>query len=461
MAVSHEPVSLGLYRSVAVAASYSLSLNNDPSSSNPSQKERFYFALESSLQTTIQQHPGLLYGISDEAENGIQLYRQLSKFEKQDILEMVDSRDISLASNKPGNTTHEAVLSKVLGERHGEFFTANKPAWKMIVLEHEIPSSSRKSAESALQRLDIVFLAHHALADGMSGIPFHASLMANFPSISTSTSAPTWPMILNDLRPAPPQVEESIEFSPCDCEICSSRSTDDRPVWAGPRIPSLPIVSFQSMARIVTISPKDLLDVLRRCKQAKATLTTYLHALICASLVRRIEEDVPGIRASTPFSLRKHTKTSDDDIVDHASNVTCYVSRAQLNKLAACEAGSVTEEQHIGDLAQFFRREIVSKVNQFPHGDMIAKISQVTDFDFASFSQSRAGKERTTTYELSNLGSASTVIPPHDSGLVLDKMVFSQCSSVTGQALGFNCHGVVQESLVDAVAMELQTRLGG
>lgn len=53
---------LGHYRSACVTGVYSL-----PSSSPFSSKPRLQNALESSLQATIRRHPGLSYGISDQA----------------------------------------------------------------------------------------------------------------------------------------------------------------------------------------------------------------------------------------------------------------------------------------------------------------------------------------------------------------------------------------------------------
>ncbi|RSL41027.1 hypothetical protein CEP53_013016 [Fusarium sp. AF-6] len=481
MAPNHDSVSLGVlgqyysaqhtlgqYRSACVVASYSILRPDNVGPSAPT-INRLQFALERCIQETIRQHPGLCYGVSDEMNAGIPLFRQLDYINRRDVLEIIDARHVSVPTDM-NQSTADVVLNRVLGERHANLWLNNRPAWKVVVIEH-VHSPRREDPEnSGLTRLDIAFFAHHAMADGLSGIAFHASLMEAFQNILELSYPPTWPMVFTP-KDAPPAVEERVNCLPCTCTICSSPSICKGPVWAGNPISPAPLVDFKSMVRIISISAENLSGVLKRCKLSNITLTGLLHALICTSLCRRFK-GIPGIRAVTPFSVRKLKNASGREILNHISFLTTYVPGTELGKIAGSTLGSAVEEQHVIQLAQHFSNDIGTKVKQFPHGSMFTHLSGVKGF--LSLCQSQVGTERLYTYELSNLGSASSIPIQSRNQLKLDKLVFTQCGMVTGPAMSFNCAsvrggsltisitwewGVVEESLIEQVAQDLKHQL--
>ncbi|PNP84200.1 hypothetical protein FNYG_02888 [Fusarium nygamai] len=422
-------------------------------------------ALEYALQATIRLHAGLQYGVSDEKEAGVPLFRQIRTFDREDVLKVIDSQDANGNDGRAGSKTDDA-LSKLLESGHAALWFENKPAWKLVVVKH---TSNCKSGPSL--RLDTSFFAHHAIADGLSGVAFHASLMSNL-KLATPMLA-EWPVELNEVQFPPPTIEQGVDCLSCNCTVCTTPDKSDEPVWGGGPISTAPTVNYESRVRIVTIPPAPFSGLLRKCKQANVTVTGLLHAIISSSLNNFIKEDVPGFRAVTPFSARRHTGASGTEIVNHISYLTSYVSREDLQKFRDCHRGSDTEEQHIIDLARRFSNEVATKVKEFPHGSMATKLSQV--HDSLHECQNQGGTERRYTYELSNLGSVSSICPPEGSGIKLDGLVFTQCGFVAGPALGFNCvsarggdftisitwqRGIVAESVVEDVAQELETRLG-
>ncbi|KAM0437838.1 hypothetical protein ACHAPT_002203 [Fusarium lateritium] len=309
------------------------------------------------------------------------------------------------------------------------------------------------------------------MADGLSGISFHQSLMEAFQGMPDLTYPPTWPMILTAARDAPAAVEERVNCLPCTCTICTAPSTCKGPVWAGNSISPTPLSNFKSMVRIVSIPAENLSDVLKRCKLSNITLTGFLHALICTSLCRGIK-GIPGIRAVTPFSLRKQTGAAERDIVNHISFLATYIPGKDLSKLEKGEYGSAAEEQDIIQLARSFSSDISTRVKQFPHGSMFTHLNRVNDL--LSLCSSQASTERLYTYELSNLGSAAGTPTRTSNRLKMEKLVFTQCGMVAGPAIGFNCasvrggsftisitwqRGVVKESLVEHLAKDLERRL--
>ncbi|KAG5747869.1 hypothetical protein H9Q70_009452 [Fusarium xylarioides] len=450
---------LGQYRSACVTATYNISLPNE------SLLNKLDNALEYALQTTIQQHDGLRYGVAEEKVDGVPLFRQIRTFDPQDILEVIGSQDVDGNDGKVGDMTDD-VLSKVLENGHSELWIENQPAWKVVVVKYTSNCISGTSL-----RLHNAFFAHHAIADGLSGVAFHASLMNNL-KLDTPTPA-KWPLELNDLQDPPPTIEERADCLSCNCTVCTTPDKSDEPVWGGGPISTAPTVNYESRVRIMTVPAAPFSELLRKCKKANITVTGILHAIICTSLSNAIKGDVPGFRAVTPFSARRHTGASDAEIVNHISYLTSYISQEEMQKIKDCLNGSSTGEEHIIDLARRFSNEVATKVKEFPHGSMATKLSQVQDI--VQECQSQGGTERRYTYELSNLGSVSSIVPPEGSGIKLGRLVFTQCGFVAGPALGFNCvstrggdftisitwqRGVVAESIVEEVAHELETRLG-
>ncbi|KAF4422198.1 hypothetical protein F53441_14302 [Fusarium austroafricanum] len=453
---------LGQYHSACVTATYHIS----PEDETGVPSEQFRFALELSLQATIRQHSGLRYGISEKTEAGIALFEQFDQIDRGDILTNFNSSDCISITDE---TTSDTLLSQVLGDAHDEDWLVNKPAWKVIVLDH-FPGNSKVLGPSP-RRVDIAFFAHHAIADGLSGIAFHASLAENFQKLSASLHQPTWPMKFSELGPPPVTLEERVDCLSCSCETCTS-STDNRKAWVG-TTPQLSKTSFRSMVRIVTIPAESLLATLQKCKKERVTLTGFLHAVICTSLWYCVKEEVPGIRSITPFSARNHTKASGRDIVNHISYLTSYTSSKELEKLQVFEPGSAAEAQYIMELAKSFSGEIATKVGQFPHGSMATNLNRVRDSLLHYQSQGLA--DRRITYELSNLGLVSDAVPPDGGSINLEKVIFSQCATAVTPAICFNCvstrdgplvititwaEGVIEGSLIDRVVRELQGRFG-
>jgi hypothetical protein len=212
-----------------VTATYTISPDIDAGLSDS--EDSFRFALERSLQATIQKHPGLLYGISDETEAGIALYKQVDQIDRRDVLMIINSNEVNSKAADPKETTPDALISQILGEAHAEHRLPNKPAWKVVVLKHfQSDSKNHDFDRTSLGRLDISFIAHHAIADGLSGVAFHTSLMENFEGRSTSLCQPSWPMTFNERRAPPIAIEERVDCLSCNCTICSSPDTCGRKV---------------------------------------------------------------------------------------------------------------------------------------------------------------------------------------------------------------------------------------
>ncbi|KAK1657233.1 hypothetical protein BDP55DRAFT_686341 [Colletotrichum godetiae] len=64
--------------------------------------------------------------------------------------------------------------------------------------------------------------------------------------------------------------------------------------------------------------------VIKTCRDISVSVTNLHHGLICVTLAR-ILGDIPGLRAVTPYSLRRFTGASSREIINHISYTTTYV----------------------------------------------------------------------------------------------------------------------------------------
>ncbi|KAJ4137880.1 Alcohol acetyltransferase [Fusarium falciforme] len=360
------------------------------------------------------------------------------------------------------------MLSRYLDVAHSKPWSLNKPAWTVIILYHD-----RRLARAALgparSRIDIAFVAHHALSDGLSGVVFHQSLVQNLAHELKLDRPATWPLELTENVPPPKALEDLIKMDP---SVAGTEDHDRQPIWAG-RPTSLQAGDgedgIRSRTRLITVYPQYLHKALQTCKREQITLTGLLHGLICVILSRQLAE-APGFRAITPYSIRRFTKASKDEIVNHIFYMSTPVTRPRLEAIRATVPLSPVERQLIFSVARTFNQAITKELNRFPHDSPIASIGRLGDI--LAHCRAQVGQAREDTYELSNLGVAenpSRVII--NSPLVLEKLFMTQSAMVAGPALGINCvsirdgamtlsitwqHGIVEEWLVERLAQELE-----
>ncbi|KAG7112162.1 alcohol acetyltransferase FCK4 like protein [Verticillium longisporum] len=244
----------------------------------------------------------------------------------------------------------------------------------------------------------------------------------------------------------------------------------DKPVWAGVAILLASTTEYRSRVRLITIPNNRLLEILDVCKRNRTALTGLLHGLICVALRRHVE-DARAFRSVTPYSVRKFTNADAMDILNHISFMTQYVPSAMLEELQATETGSPAESSLILKMASAFASDMKAELGGFPNNNAWANVHHITDLE--AHCRDQIGTACEYTYELSNLGSMR-MAPTTGDGIILERLIFTQCGMVAGPALGFNCasvqggpliisitwqDGIVEENLVKHVARELEQRL--
>lgn len=468
---------LGQYRSDAVTATYNFSSDGlrEPT-------KWLANSLDHALTETIRRHPSLCYGIIEQTAQSEAKFVQLRGIHRDDVIKFceVGSNNTDL-DNTSKETKEDELLSKYLGTAHEALWAGgdNQPAWKVIVLNHQNYSGHSQASQSLLDltphrrnRVDVIFLAHHAIADGLSGIAFHKSLLEALCRVKVGACETSpWPYIVPDNIAAPMPVEQLLDLSTTASDALPESPTFA--AWTGEDPTILSHQEYISCVRITTIAAEYVSQVLKTCKKLKITLTGYLHGLIILFLARSVK-DAQAFCSVTPYSLRPFTGAAAEDIVNHISYVVNNTNRELLDQIRNTQPELKGDMELLAKIAHQFRDHMASEISQFPKKSALFELSRVVDV--YNYCRAQMDEKRGCTYELSNLGVAQIGGCPEghnsDFPLYFEKLTFTQCGMVVGPAIGCNIvsakggplviaftwqKGVVEDGLVADLADTIQS----
>ena len=158
----------------------------------------------------------------------------------------------------------DGLLSRHLEAAHAKLWQLDKPAWRIMVLYHERSMGEERPGTTS-RRIDIAFVAHHAISDGLSGVACHDSLLRNLIRDCGPDGQTIWPLVLAEKVHPPKALEDSVTIN-----LSAAATTEDPRntlVWAGKSISLLEGDGFISRVRLMTISRQTLHKALRVCKE--------------------------------------------------------------------------------------------------------------------------------------------------------------------------------------------------
>lgn len=361
---------------------------------------------------------------------------------------------------------NDANLSQAIGVGHQQLFTEQhrKPGWKIVVLRYY----SEQEQESRNQRVDILFFAHHAIADGTGCAAFHKTLseyLLHQTSHSITETQSVWPYIVPDAIPTPSVVEDIFPLtSVSPLQLTTGCDTYYKP-WTSVPPFLASIDSYRSRTKIFSIPFSKVSTILAYCRTRNITFTGLLHAFLLVYLTKKIPS-ARTFRGSTPLSMRRFTGTSNDEIVDQVSFIDHDWSPDLVSSFRASEEGSDLENEVFLAIASRFHNEVKEEILAIPEtgGYGLRFVAGIEDLDKFCRSAVRETK-RSVTYEISNVGLVELPKAESEKGKVLlERLIFSQCGSVTGAAFGCSVISVArgpltlclhwQEHAVDEQLME-------
>lgn len=389
------------------------------------------------------------------------------------ILDIISWKDIVefQVSDLPEGQEDDALANSI-GKAHGFLFKDQdkKPAWKITVLEHQ-PKASDPTA-----RVDIMYINHHGIGDGTSNAAFHKAFIGFLQQAISepgSSDEVSWPFKVPNL-PALSLLEEAYPIPtpltsippPTDVQAIKSELN----VWAS-HPPSFSFDTYRSLVKAITIPPSTVTNILSECRRLKTTFTGFLHSLLVLHLSKLVP-DARGFRAVTPYSMRRFTGASDDEILNHVSYISTEWHEDLISLARSAAENSAEEEQVIAKITQQYQAEITEELAAVPirGPNMLIDLMQITDLD--EFCLNKMKHDRTHTYEISNVGAVK--IPESKGGVELEKLTFTQSGMVDGPALGTSVisirgksmvvsmhwqQGILEESFMDETKAYLERRL--
>ncbi|KAH8815575.1 alcohol acetyltransferase [Xylogone sp. PMI_703] len=468
--------SIGYYRSVANTATYSIpvsSLNGAVS---------LQAVLEAALVKVILRHPALCCGIINEDTQTPAFVR----LDEIDVRKHIQYETIQATNEKE----YDAAMVNLIARQHSQLWPepGQVSPWKTIVFEPE------KAFNETKKVLDIAFFFHHSIGDGLSGMAFHLSFLPALNSItndpaSISTHSPiiTVPNSLTLIDPIEKQMAFPVSYSYLINVLWRLfRPTwlfPDRtlPPWSGEKV-TFPdnIDSYKANTRLLTIPAPLVTTILNECRRHNSTITSLLNALTVTSLATIIPSPQP-ISSSTPYSLRPWTKTPKTEITLQTSEHSSRYELETISSLRSAVSKNDAEDliSQIWTIAASMKSKLTADLATVPADNIIGVLDYITDWH--KFCTDQLGKPRKSTFEISNVGvlnplpsSSSLSSAAEETLWTISRDIFTQCASVTGEALcisvasvdggplaiSFNWQeGVVEAQLVEDVMGKIEKML--
>ncbi|KAL9108270.1 MAG: hypothetical protein Q9187_008315, partial [Circinaria calcarea] len=435
---------LGFYRSVAVTAKYLLSETRLEARSLED-------VFSSAVCQVVDRHPVLGCGIVGE-EGNTPAFTRLEQIALGGVIEF---RRIDAATD----TEYDEKLMQMVKEQHSKRWPDLhlRPGWKLTIAQR----SNQGTREKAV---DAVFAFHHAIGDGTSGMAFHRSLLKalnNLPSRPIST-VPT--VIKGPYSGAiVPAVEDLIQLDISWSFLLRQIWETSRPSWSVPAsskpwsaaVVTLPHPDdFRSRVRFISLPRALTRQILSKCRKRETTLTGLLHGIIIAQLSLLVPE-ARSFRATTPYSLRPATGTSVEEIAVQLSALTTEYAPGTISAFRAGRADPRAAQQQIWEIARRFRLEMGAELAALPKDNLLGLLPYVRDWHRMWTDQ--VGKARSSTFEVSNLGSLRAELDSEPNreqnelnrerkdeeiACTVSRLIFSQSGMVAGAAFSFNIASV-------------------
>ena len=428
---------LNIYNSVIVTASYTIRSNLDDKS--------LCVILCTAITRLIHRHPSLCCYFEGE-ETPEPKFRRLKTILIEDVLQICNR-------NRPSN------LAAQLQEIHDLRWPVDaKPLWRLVVMR-EPPATDGASIGS---QLHIAFVYHHVIGDGLSGCAFHRCLSENLGDIERpipiSQEAPQTiaiPISATLIEPVEKSTSLPLswrflliqivkEYAPS--WLVGAPSTN----WAGKPAQTLDKCPFRSRVRIVTLAPDRVQDLVQESKNHSVTLTCLLTAVIVSALANSF----PAARrfiGNTPYTLRRITGTSMDEMVNETSGFETEYSTDMLDNIR--KASTISERiESLWNTARSFHTEMQAELARCPHDNLIGLLPYVTDY--VKFYRKKIGKPREVTFELSNLGAFERPRGSLPKDWTLETMTFTQGAQPVGPAFTVNSVSVGGGALTIAITWQ-------
>lgn len=464
-----------MFNSVAVTCRYKIPPQLVSGGSDDKLKAIFSYA----VAETVIAHPHLQVGIDDEQSKNPR-WKCLSTLRMENHVEWIE------LSGRDAEESLDDVLLRVIEKQHDTRWPNldERPGWKF---------TNRQTRDG--RYLDVIFAWHHSYGDGTSGKIVHRTLLNSLRKLVCSNNIDTSEALavldLPKNAVLPPIVSDVVKFTfsilytvrtvwvELLCPSFLATAPPKHLPWEGGPITLTP---YKTSMRYFEIENKTSYAVLEKCRGNKTTLTSLIHALILASLSRRVSpEDARAFTSCTPISLRRYINATaghsgpidpENILGDFVTSANHHFGPDDVDRLRS-QVDSTQKADFIWDVARRVRSELLEKTEELPANDTVGLLRLVGDWK--AWFREQASKRREKTWEVSNLG-VMTSTPVEDEDIWrIERAVFSQGAlvagagicvnvlTVNGKSLSITCtwqECIVDAGTVDGLVSDLQLWLG-
>lgn len=392
----------------------------------------------SALSAVVQRYP-ILSAIPVDENSPAPYFARLPEINLEDAV------IFRTRQNEYTGGDFDVELDSLLETQHNADFKTNYgrvPFWRLLVLTS--PNSEEFTAS---------FIYHHALGDGLSGVVFqkyfHSALSKSQPrNKSKIIRPPLSPLLpsLEDLHPLPIPPRPPLSLPP------SAVGT-----WTGTPI-NLPV---RSNLRTLDLSRLVTSNLLQTCRERGTTLSATLPVIINSALSQLLPPKFTTLKCTLPVNIRRWLRPLQDGvIVDDEMGV--WIDALSISY----PRGPFSWEQvHKGGA------QISDYIKSEGERISVARFKQVEDM--RNIFVSSVGRERDSSFEVSNLGIVSG---GHDSNGAwrMTRCRFTRSAFAAGPvfsvgvitgpdrclSLGFTWQdGVIDGELMEHVVEKVKTQL--
>ena len=301
------------------------------------------------------------------------------------------------------------------------------------------------------------FVYHHALGDGASGKAFHKAFLNSvsgadcMPLLSTIVPSFDGPLLpaLETLHPLPLSIMTLAKQLYQD-----TFSSVSPALWSGGPVTAPLIGHFLSLS----IPSEATSRFVAACRRESVTVTVVLQTLMAAALSKLGPERFSELTCTVPVSLRRWMPP--------------IVTENSMGVWIASLEEKYQKEEFSWDEARRSRQMITKFLAQNGNNTNVGLLRWLSDYK--SHFTSKIGAKRTTSFEVSNVGTWSSKETANPNEWPVGRMVFSQSAAVTGAAielcvvsgrdgsmtLGYAWQeGVVESRLVEQIVEEMQNQI--
>ncbi|CUS10137.1 unnamed protein product [Tuber aestivum] len=386
----------------------------------------------SALKALINLHPPLAVTILGENTSEPRFAR----------LKSIDLEEVVQTILLPGEDT-AAELDTVLSEQHSQGFELGRvPGWKCLILrnyEDEVGDvASGAVGGGGNGRVWISFIYHHSIADGVSGLALHRSLLS---ALSRPHKNPTFAgrYVVHPQRKAYPSSLESLIPLPLSLprivsEVWSKVYFPPPPpptLYTGSPTPTCPTpATTRTIYKSLHFAAKTLKVLLSVSRRENTTITSLLTAIIATATFQAIPGKFDKLTSSTPINLRRYVPTEK---IQEAA-IGAYVASLQSEF-----SRSPPTPSNLFSIAREHTAQINDRLDAGTADLNVGMLRWVSDF-FAFF-KGKLGRQREDSFAVSNVGA-------WDGEAGVDRVVFSQSGGVVGPAMEWCVVGVRGGGLV-------------